>query len=71
MGQEIAEYVMRRGMCLARCLKWRGWIADGGTTTLDGDFYSPEFIRFLLKRDQKILLKLRVMRVTGEYPRDN
>lgn len=58
--KEIAYY---RHKALARCLKYR----SGETIPADHREIAQQF----LKREQLGLLKLRVWRSTGVYPREN
>jgi hypothetical protein len=70
--EHISAYIARRRKrCLERCLKFREAERNGGFTTIDGYYYDAAFCRKLLRNDQKILLKLRTVRVTGWYPTEH
>lgn len=59
-----------RKRSLTRCLRCRRDIAAGGRVDAAGIFRSPRDIRKILRHDQIILTKLRVLRATGYYPAD-
>lgn len=46
------------------CLKHRHWLKHGAPNSE----VSPEDIRLFLRHAQKVLLKLRIWRATGQYP---
>lgn len=69
-SDDLARYRYFRGRAVARCIFWRAAIALGDQV-IRGAMVTVEEKRALLKREQKILLKLRIQRVTGEYPRSD
>lgn len=64
------QIAFRRKRALERCLRYRGWIKEGDRVVQDA-VYTVEFMRFMLRKDQMILLRLRVWRSTGHYPSEN
>lgn len=67
-GLPVPEQIaFRRKRTLERCLRYRRWIKEGDRVVHDV-VYTVEFMRFMLRKDQMILLRLRIWRSTGEYP---
>lgn len=65
------EYIAhRRASSLARCLKFRAFIKEGDRV-VRGTLYTAEFTRFVLRKEQMNLLRLRIWRSTGEYPAEH
>jgi hypothetical protein len=61
------RYPIQRKRCLERCLRWR-FLIRNPEKIAGGNI---DDARLGLARDQKLLLKLRIWRTTGAYPRDN
>lgn len=64
------QIAFRRKRTLERCLKYRGWIKEGDRV-VHGHVYTADSMRFMLRKDQMILLRLRIWRSTGLYPSEN
>lgn len=62
------RYPIRRKNSLERCIRLRRLIAN---PALIGNNLGPGDVWIGLKREQKLLTKLRIWRSTGHYPDDN
>jgi hypothetical protein len=60
-----------RGNAVKRCLRWRKMIKEGPHTLDDGTYVGADDLMAGLRRDQMLLLRLRIWRATGTYPSNN
>jgi hypothetical protein len=70
MDYDPEYFRYRRKGSVARCLRFRAFIKEGDRVVF-GVKYTVEFMTYVLRREQMILLKLRIWRATGTYPRDD
>ena len=63
----IAQF---RKRALTRCLSCRHDIAASRQHDPKGALRSVDHLRKMLRHDQRMLMKLRMMRLTGYYPTD-
>lgn len=66
---EPPEYQIALGLrqTLARCVRWRKLI-KAGPRVIEGVTYDVAYLTMVLKKNQMILLRLRIWRATGKYP---